>query len=333
MPRKKASAKQGSTAVAVRDGDGAKLAKVRVMPEVARREAALPQTIGVDMQSLLERAIDKMVPIDYMERLISMMQSQRALWAKEQFFKSLAAFQSECPVIEKTKKAVNSKKKTAEEPDGELLYLYAPYEDIAAVTQPLLTRHGFSATVKSSIVAERQMRAVCVLHHEDGHTEETEFLVPVGQGTERMSPMQVVAAARSFARRWAYIDALGLAMKGEDKDYMEEEPETGTKLREPMPTKAAVAAVQKLATAEKALDAELLPDPKQIAEAVLKVAQDELQDLFTQIVNGNRGLKRPYSKEELTEMRDVAAKSRGNINSLRDLHSAWTIESNERGKA
>lgn len=140
--------------------------------------------------------------------------------------------------------------------------------------------------------------------------------------------------AETKARRRLVLALCGLGMYDDD-EYVEYETAPDLpKLREPMPAQTGeVEAENKLAKAEKALDVELVPAPKTTADDELKVAQDELQDLFTQIVNGNRGLKRPYSKEELTAMRDVAAKSRGNINSLRDLHSAWTIESNERGKA
>jgi hypothetical protein len=187
------------------------------LEQVAAREAQLPINVGINMQVLIERAIDKMVPLDYLEKLLGLMQSQRAQWAKERFFEDLAAFQSECPIIEKVKEA----RDTRPGKDDKLLYVYAPYEDIAKVTQPILTRHGFSATV-NSVVKEGKMTASCLLHHKDGHTEITPFEVPIGEGTQIMSGMQKVAAARTFARRYAYIDALNLAMKGEDVDHMED---------------------------------------------------------------------------------------------------------------
>lgn len=179
--------------------------------------------VQIDPGALLVLAIERGMSREQLQDIMAMRRELAAERAQRLFFEDLALFQARCPVIEKLKAARDTTKKTADEPDGELLYMYAPYEDIAVQVQPIMTDCGFSATVRASVI-EGKAKATCLLHHREGHTEETTFEVPVGEGTRRMSAMQKVAAATSFAKRYAFILALNIAMKGEDVDRPEDEP-------------------------------------------------------------------------------------------------------------
>jgi hypothetical protein len=56
------------------------------------------------IEALIAKAIDKNVPVETMERLLAMRRELRAEWAKEEFDKAMAAFQAECPIIDKSSK-------------------------------------------------------------------------------------------------------------------------------------------------------------------------------------------------------------------------------------
>lgn len=222
-----------------------KVKKPKKVTAVAKVTHAVPEVNlpagAIDMQGLMEAAVRGLAPVEHMERLIALFNTQRERMARERFFEDLASFQAECPPIAKAAQA---------EDEGKFLYSYARYEDITPIVQPLLTRYGFSATVRS-VLLEGKVRATCYLHHRDGHTEETPFEVPIGDGTRRMSAMQKVAAAHSFARRYAYIDALNLTMRGEDVEYTESD--------KPNPSRRATRTVE--VQAEKVFDVGATSEP------------------------------------------------------------------------
>jgi hypothetical protein len=316
----------------------------KVAPEIQQRGEQLPANVGVNMQALLERAMEKNMPLDYMERLIGLLEKQRAQWARERFFSDLAEAQAEFPIVSKLHEARDPDKGTAEEKKegGKLLYVYAPFEDIWKEIEPIASRHGFSTTTKAkpskhADLGIPMMAATCFVHHKDGHTEETTIEVPIGEGTRLMSGMQKYMAARSFARRYAYIDALGIAMKGEDVDSPENEKETP--LAAPQPTGGAkVEENGKLKTTPASAPA---PEKKDDAKE-LKALQAEVQDTFTEMakvldekdvkeipesdienysVKDGKALIRIFSRKELSEARKKIKDSGDNV----DLLRAWLV--------
>ena len=74
---------------------------------LVKKDAGLPQKAAegvraitaVDPQALLAQAIDKGMPVESMERLLAMRREMKAEYARDQYFKALAGFQHECPVI------------------------------------------------------------------------------------------------------------------------------------------------------------------------------------------------------------------------------------------
>jgi pyruvate/2-oxoglutarate/acetoin dehydrogenase E1 component len=69
---------------------------------VAQPQVVAP-TRAFDVEGLIEKAIVNNVPVDTMERILAMRRELKAEVAKEEFDRSMAKFQSECPVITKTK--------------------------------------------------------------------------------------------------------------------------------------------------------------------------------------------------------------------------------------
>lgn len=172
-----------------------------------------PKTALMEVESadaattLIARAIDKSVPIETMERLLAMRRELKAEAAREAFYLALAAFQSECPVIEKHKAVAGR--------DGKTRYHYAPLEDIVSQVKEILYKHGFSYTMHTE-QKEGELTGICRAHHISGHTEETQLVVPVG--SEYMTKQQMVGAARTYATRYAFCNAFGILTGDEDND-------------------------------------------------------------------------------------------------------------------
>ena len=173
------------------------------------KEVAIVPQEDMSAEILISRAIDKGVDVGTMERLLAMRTQIKAEQAKEAFNRSMAAFQAECPMIEKTK-PVHTR-------DGRLAYKYAPIESIVAQVNPYLKRHGFSYSTTMEL-KDKGVRVVCKVTHELGHSEESPMEVPFGTKTQVMSDSQVTAAASTFAKRYAFCNAFGILTGDEDVD-------------------------------------------------------------------------------------------------------------------
>jgi hypothetical protein len=196
------------------------------LPEkISAGVAAIAQ---VDPQSLILAAIDKDLPVESMERLLAMRREMKAEWARERYFEALAQFQKECPIIGKDRVAkIRSKKGEG----SSFSYRYAPLETIIAEVQPFLEKWGFSWTCKPTQI-EGHVRACIHAHHKDGHEEVTEFEVPLDPDAYMSNP-QRAAAALTFARRYAFINAFGIVTKEEDNDAQDDEPKQKAPIQAP----------------------------------------------------------------------------------------------------
>lgn len=163
----------------------------------------------VSIESVIQQAIDKGVPVETMEKLLAMRRELKQEAAKEAYDRAMAAFQSECPTIKKTK-AVKTR-------DGSVAYRYAPIESIVQQVQPYLQAHGFSYSTGMEL-KEGGVRVIVKVTHEMGHSEESAMEVPLGNKTQVMSDTQVTAAAQTFAKRYAFCNAFGILTGDEDND-------------------------------------------------------------------------------------------------------------------
>jgi len=173
--------------------------------QALQRVEAPPESFG----AMVQRAIDKGVPVETMERLLAMYEKLQARQAKAEFDRALAAFQAECPTIQKTKKVMNK--------DGRSVrYQYAPLEVIVQQVKGLLEKHGFSYTVDAE-VEPGLVRATCKATHQAGHSQTSSFSVPIDKDAY-MNPAQQCASALTFAKRYAFVNAFGILTGDEDDD-------------------------------------------------------------------------------------------------------------------
>jgi len=187
--------------------------------EIVKEKAELTPTA----EALISQAINKNVPVDVLERLLAFAKEIKAIKAKEEYDYAMAEFQSECPTIKKTKE-VKTK-------SGIVAYRYTPIESIVEQVKDVLKKHGFSYSTKMELLADG-VKVVCKVTHSSGHSEESPMQVPLGNKTDIMSQTQVVAAAQTFAKRYAFCNAFGILTGDEDTDAQVEKMGVNVKLKE-----------------------------------------------------------------------------------------------------
>lgn len=169
----------------------------------------------INIEILIQQAINKKVSISALKEILDMREKLKKEWAKEEFNKSMSGFQSECPIIKKTK-GVKTK-------SGATAYKYAPIEVLDADTKKLREKYGFSYKTDQQTFLdnnERQVKAIVTVTHKFGHSEVTEMTVPLGNKTDIMSNSQVTAAAYTFAKRYAFKNAFGITEIDEDDETL-----------------------------------------------------------------------------------------------------------------
>lgn len=159
-------------------------------------------------EALISQAIAAGASIDTLERVMALRKDVLAEKAKQAFNEAMAAFQEECPVIKKTK-GVKTKA-------GAEAYKYAPIDSIITQVKACVKKHGFSYRTSMQLLTGN-VKVVCRVVHMLGHEETSEMEVPLSDGTQIMSKTQVVAAASTFAKRYAFLNAFGI-MTGDDDD-------------------------------------------------------------------------------------------------------------------
>lgn len=175
-------------------------------PSQPMRLEPLPGPLGPE--ALIARAIDKGLDVGTMERLLAMRTQLKAEAAREAYFAALSAFQAECPAIPKGKIVLDKY--------GKERYRYAPLDIIVEAAKSKLREHGFSYTVTTS-QADGIMTVTCSAHHAQGHTESTNFAVPIDPEAY-MNDAQKVASAQTYAKRYAFCNAFGVLTGDEDDD-------------------------------------------------------------------------------------------------------------------
>ncbi len=186
--------------------------------QIQKTEVKAP---AFDIEALISQAVAKDTPVESLERLLAMRKELKAEWAKEQFDRSLAAFQGECPVVEKRKKVDftgNSGTRTK--------YNYAPLEDIVEQVKPLLAKYGFSYMFDTQ--TNGKMKVICKVKHLAGHSESTTFDMEIDTNA-KMNVSQKYGSALTYAKRYAFCAAFAINVKDEDTDATSTQEEAQTK--------------------------------------------------------------------------------------------------------
>lgn len=116
---------------------------------------------------------------------------------KTNIYKSLAAFQQECPTIHKGTKGYG--------------YSYADLPTIFEVINPILAKHNLGFT---QLIEAQSIRTV-IFHTETGETLESVTDIPQDVSLKGMNSYQVLGSAITYLRRYALSAILGIVT---DKD-------------------------------------------------------------------------------------------------------------------
>ena len=168
-----------------------------------------PETQEASVGSFILKAIENNLPVETMERLFALREKMKAEQAREAFTEAMSKFQAECPVIEKTKKVFNKDGRTVR-------YSYAPLDSIVSQVQAPLGKYGLSHSIET-LNEEGFLTAICKITHSLGHSESSAFKVPIDKDGYMTEP-QKYASALTFAKRYAFCNALGILTGDEDTD-------------------------------------------------------------------------------------------------------------------
>ena len=170
---------------------------------LAKREQSI---VPLSPEMLIAKAIEAGTPVEALERLLAMRQTLKAEQAREAFIDAMAAFQAECPVIEKTKAADR--------------YKYAPLDKIVAATSDLRAKYGFSYSFNTRFESDPPAQVtICTVRHREGHEESSEFRSPIDpENKARMNALQLSASSQTYSKRYAFINAFGIVTGDEDDD-------------------------------------------------------------------------------------------------------------------
>lgn len=179
------------------------------MNELTRIEPSSTTVSQVEQEpesfALIKYAMDKGMTADVMEKMLYIRRELQSEKAKKDFGDSMAAFQSECPPVVKTKAVEGA-------------YKYAPFDEIVQVVKACEAKHGFQHKLDTVDSETGWITGICTVSHRSGHSEVSRVKLPIGTGTRMMSTTQIYAAAQSFALRRAFCNAFGIVPQGDDME-------------------------------------------------------------------------------------------------------------------
>ena len=162
-----------------------------------------------DISLLIDKAIEKNLPVETMERLFNLYKEVKADKARGEFVVALSKFQNDSPIIKKDKKVMNKNGITVR-------YMYAPLDSVIEQIKKVLGDNGLSYTW-DSVREEAHIKVVCKLIHIAGHFEQSTFDIPIMK-SEFMSSPQSYATAQSYAKRYTLLNVLGIGTADDDND-------------------------------------------------------------------------------------------------------------------
>lgn len=172
---------------------------------------AISAPVDEQLPGLIALAIEKDLDVEKLERLIALQERVLERNAEMAMAQALAAFQADCPPIPRIRTA-DVRKNGVKQYD----YKFAPLEEVARVIRPHLTANGLSYTHDAEISGS-QVKVVCTLQHVEGAKRKASFEGPIDASGGK-NPLQAVASARSYGRRYSLLDVLGLTTGDEDDD-------------------------------------------------------------------------------------------------------------------
>ncbi len=156
--------------------------------------------------NFLELAIKQGLSIDHLEGLMGLQERWQASQSKLAFLDAMAAFQRDCPVLEKTKKVAF----------GNTKYSYAPLGEITQTLKSVLFDNGLSFRWEMQD-RENTIVCTCIVSHIGGHSEKSTMSAQKDTSGNK-NEIQSRGSTITYLQRYTLIASLGISTADEDID-------------------------------------------------------------------------------------------------------------------
>jgi hypothetical protein len=200
-----------------------------------------------------------------LEKMLDMQERVLNRNAKQAFASAFAHMQAELPEIDRLGKTDKGK--------------YARFEDINEAVRPILQRHGFGVSFRIN-QGDGKIAVTGVLSHCEGHTEETDVVLPADTSGSKNS-VQAVGSSISYGKRYALCALLNISTRGEDDNGAQ----AGAKFITQFQQKSLMEILDDCSTSTREWFVQQFADPSQVTKdqfttifAKLKAARDKAKE-------------------------------------------------------
>ena len=179
------------------------------MNTLVKNEKVVSIGSATQYQKLMEIAISSNADVDKLEKLMDLQDRWESKEAKKSFTAAMARFQSQCPVIKRTKTGHN--------------FSYAPMCDVIQQVKDLESDCGISHRFEQETTNEN-ISITCVVSHIDGHSEKLR-LEALADQTGSKNAVQAIGSTISYLQRYSFLGSFGIATADEDMDGRMPRPE------------------------------------------------------------------------------------------------------------
>lgn len=165
-------------------------------------------SLGHMLQDFLKNP-EALKNVEVAERMFALYERAEQRNSEREFASAFSSLQSEMPRI--------THDKTVPDKNGNVKFRFASYESIMEAVRPLLQKHGFAVTFSMDFKEGRIIQN-CTLQHIGGHSRTNSFAARIGNGPPGASETQADGAASTYAKRFAFCNALNITIDGPDLD-------------------------------------------------------------------------------------------------------------------
>jgi len=170
--------------------------------EIMPRESAAVQT-RTDSADILRAAMERGADVVTLDRLLGLVERERANQAAAAYNAAVVRFQSECPVIARGDTANGMP--------------YSRMDRIWRTIRPLMEKCGLAVTWEGVEIEGQECRITGHLRHALGHAVALSHRIPIPEANRGTNATQRAGSAETYAKRYALCSALGI-QTGQDDD-------------------------------------------------------------------------------------------------------------------
>lgn len=163
--------------------------------------------------TILERAVERGLDAEQLEKLMAMQERWERNQAAKAFAEAMHSCQQEMPAVGKVRENRQTKS------------TYAALEDLQSQCRPVYARHGFSLSFgEADCPTANYKRTVCEVRHVGGHCASYHLDLPIdgvgakGNPIGAMNPVQACISTTSYGQRRLFAMIFNITLAGEDDD-------------------------------------------------------------------------------------------------------------------